>query len=76
MYQEGNHPLLPVYVQDCKIKAFMIMIESFFNNRKSNIYLCGDFNINLLNYYYYHNAKYILDSIFMQNLYPCINRPT
>ena len=59
-----------------KIEACIDIIESFFNNNKSDIYICGDFNINLLNYYHHHNTKYFLDSFIMLNLYPCINQPT
>ena len=31
---------------DSKIVACIDIIESFFNDKKSDIYLCGDFNIN------------------------------
>ena len=57
---------------DSIIEACIDIIESFFNDKKSDIYLCGDFNINLLNYYHHHNTKYFLDSLVMLNLYPCI----
>ena len=61
---------------DSKIEACIDIIESFFNDKKSDIYLCGDFNVNLLNYYHHHNNKFFLDSLVMLNLYPCINQPT
>ena len=32
---------------DSKIEACIDIIESFFNDKKSDIYLCGDFNVNL-----------------------------
>ena len=66
-----------LYIQpDSIIEACIYIIESFFNDKKSDIYLCGDFNINLLNYYHHHNTKYFLDSLVMLNLYPCISQPT
>ena len=61
---------------DSKIEACIDIIESFFDDKKSYIYICGDFNINLWNYYHHHNTKYFLDSLVMLNLYPCIIQPT
>ena len=59
---------------DIKIEAYVDIIESFLNDMKSYIYLCGDFNINFLNCYYHHDTKYFVDSLFI--LDPCINQPT
>ena len=52
---------------DSKIKACIDIIESFFNDKTSDIYLCRYFNINLLNYYHHHDTKYFLDSLVMLN---------
>ena len=49
----------------CKIEAYIDVIESFFYDKKSDAYLCGDFNIKLLNSYHHHNTKYFLDSFVM-----------
>ena len=54
----------------------MDIIESFINDKKLDIYLRGDFNMNLLSYYHHHKIKYFIDSFVMLSLYPCINQPT
>ena len=61
---------------DSKIEACIDIIESFLNDKKSDLYLCGDFNIIFFYYYHHHDTKYFLDSLAMLNLYPCINPPT
>ena len=47
-----------------------------FRNKKSSIYLCGDFNINLLNYDYHKGTRDFLDSLFTLGLYPLIDKPS
>ena len=61
---------------DSKIEACIDIIESFFSDKKSDIYLCEDLSINLLNYYHHHDTKYFLYSLVILNLYHCINQPT
>ena len=51
-----------------KIADFMECIESMFSCIKGSIYICGDFNIDLLQY----NTKFFVD----QMLFPLINKPT
>ena len=43
----------------CKIADFMKCIESMFSCTKGSIYICGDFNIDLLNYNVNNNKKKI-----------------
>lgn len=38
--------------------------------------LCGDFNINLLNYNYNNYTKTFVDHLFTSSLFPLINKPT
>ena len=41
-----------------------------------NIYLCGDFNINLFNYDSNNQVNYFSDSIYSLGLFPLITKPT
>ena len=42
----------------------------------TNNYICGDFNINLLNYDVHDDTKIFVDNVFANGLMPLINRPT
>ena len=45
-------------------------------NKQSNIFLCGDFNINLLNSHKHKGSKDLTQSLLSLSLFPCINRPS
>ena len=51
-------------------------IEKMYRHKRSNIYLCGDFNVNLLNYDNYKGTMDFLNALFSLGLYPCIDKPT
>ena len=51
-------------------------IEKLFINKKRNIYLCGDFNINLLNYNCNNQVNNFLDFIYSLGLYQLITKTT
>ena len=54
----------------------MECIESMFSCTKGTIYICGDLNIDLLNYDVNNNTKKIVDQMFSMSLFPLINQPT
>lgn len=45
-------------------------------NKKSDIYLCGDFNVYLLNYGSETGTRNFVDSLFSLGLFPFIDRPS
>ena len=51
-------------------------IEKLFRNKQRNIYLCGDFNINLFYYNSNNQVNNFLDSIYSLGLFPLITKPT
>ena len=57
------------------IDAITKMLHEVKNKRK-NIILCGDFNINLLNYNFHSGTKEFVDELFSYGLYPVINKPS
>ena len=60
----------------CKIADLMQCIESMFSCIKGSIYICGDFNIDLLNYDV-NNSIYIKNyQMFSMSLFHLINQPT
>ena len=59
-----------------KIADFMECIESMFSCIKGSIYICGDFNNDLLNYNVNNNKKIFVDQMFSMSLFPLINKPT
>ena len=59
-----------------KIDDFMECIESMLSCIKRSIYICGDFNIDLLNYNVNNNTKFFVDQMFSMSLFPLINKPT
>ena len=42
----------------------------------NRLYLCGDFNINLLDHNYNKHVKYFIDSIYSLGCRPLIDKPT
>ena len=61
---------------DSSIDDFINNIEKLFTNKQRNIYLCGDFNINLFNYNSNNQVNNFLDSIYSLGLFPLITKPT
>ena len=59
-----------------KIADFIECIESMFSCIKGSIYICGDFNIDLLNYDVNNSTKNFVDQMFSMSLFPLINQPT
>ena len=59
-----------------KIADFMECIESMLSSIKGAIYICGDFNIDLLSYNVNNNKKKNFDKMFSMSLFPLINKPT
>ena len=57
-----------------KIADFMECIESMFSCTKGSIYICGDFNIDLLNYNVNNNLKKFVDQMFSMSLFTLINQ--
>ena len=47
-----------------------------FSCTKGSIYICRDFNIDLLNYNVNNNTKNFVDQMFSMSLFPLINQPT
>ena len=54
----------------------MECIESMFSCIKGSIYLCCDFNIDLLNYNVNNNTIKFFDQMSTMFLFPIINKPT
>ena len=57
-----------------KIADLMECIESMFSCTKGSIYICGDFNIDLLSYNVNNNKKKILSNVF--NVFISLNEST
>ena len=51
-------------------------MDSMFHYLNDNLYVCGDFNIDLFKYDRKGNIKYLIDLFFSMSLYPLINQPT
>ena len=51
-------------------------LEQMFRNKKTTIYLCGDFNINLLNYDNHKGTRDCIDVLFSLGLFPLICKPS
>ena len=43
---------------------------------KYHLYLCGEFNVNLLNYHHHNGTRDFVDSLVSLSLFPCITKPT
>ena len=59
---------------DSSIDDFINNNEKLFRNKQRNIYLCGDFNINLFNYNSNNLVNNILDSIYSLGLFSLITK--
>ena len=59
-----------------KIDYFTNSIDSMFKGQKGILFLCGDFNINLLDYKLSNHAQHFVYLLFSLSLFPLINRPT
>ena len=51
-------------------------LETTFKNIKSNLYICGDFNVNLLNYDNSSITRTFLDNMIGLGLFPLIDKPS
>ena len=52
------------------------VINKIFMNRQSNIILCSNFNINLLNSHKHKGSQDFTESLLSLGLFPCISRPS
>ena len=52
----------------------MLATLEFFKN--NNVYLCGDFNVDLLKYNEHQNSRNFINTMFSYGYYPMINYPT
>ena len=59
-----------------KINYFTNLIDSMFRSIKGILFLCEDFNINLLDYKLNNHTQNFVDLLFSMSLFPLINRPT
>ena len=58
------------------IETTINVTNKMFINKQSNIFLCGDFNINLLNSHKHKGSKDFTESLLSLGLSPFINRPS
>ena len=56
------------------IETTIDVINKMSMNKQSDIFLCGDFNINLLNSHRHKGSKGFTESLLILGLFPCINR--
>ena len=61
---------------DSKISQSIDIIENALKNVKCHLCICGDFNVNLLNYHYHNETTNFIDSLVSLNPFQCINKPT
>ena len=59
-----------------KIDYFTNLIDGMFRSIKGILFMCGDFNINLLDYNLNNHTQHFADLLFSLSLFPLINRPT
>ena len=59
-----------------KIDHFTCSIDSMFKSKKGIVFLCGDFNINLLDYKLNNHTQHSVDLLFSMSLFLLINMPT
>ena len=59
-----------------KVDYFTNSVDSMFKSIKGILFLCGDFNINLLDYKLNNHTQHFVDLLFSLSLFPLINRPT
>ena len=48
----------------------------FSNSRTKTVYLCGNFNVDLLQYDKHADTNHFVDQLFSFGLHPLITRPT
>ena len=59
------------------INEFSDKLEEMFSNLKNKVlYICGDFNIDLLKEQNHSQTKYFIDTMFSMGLYPLITKPS
>ena len=60
------------------VDSFIDVLNNLFSSlsKRKNIYLCGDFNINLLNAESHKATRDYLNFLYSLGLYPLINKPT
>ena len=58
------------------IQTTIDVINNIYMNKQSNIFQCGDFNINLLNSHKHKGSKDFTESLLSLGLFPCIIRPS
>lgn len=58
------------------IDVFIDNIEKLYLHKKSDTYICGDFNINLLNHESHNGTRNFLNLLFSLGFYPLIDKPT
>ena len=51
-------------------------IEELYRNNRKDVYLCGDFNVNLFDYQGQEAIRDFTDTIFSLGLFPLIDKPT
>ena len=59
-----------------KIDYFTNSMDIMSKSKKGILFLCGDFNINLLEYKLNNHTEHFVDLLFALSLFPLINRPT
>ena len=66
-----------VYKQpQSSITYFTDHMDNMFHSLDGNLYVCGDFNIDVSEYDRKSNIKYFIDHFISMSLYPLINKPT
>ena len=65
----------PSSVNDDFIKKLKSTLKKA-SKEKKKIIICGDFNLNLLNFEYDKNVSTFLSTMFQNNFQPCIMEPT
>ena len=58
------------------IETFSDKIEEMFRCKTTPLYICGDFNVNLLSYENHKSTEYFVNQMFSLALFPLIVRPT
>ena len=61
---------------DTCMDTFTDSIDNLLKNNKQKIYLCGDFNIDLIKAHNHHTTRHFINTIFGMGFHPLINKPT
>ena len=76
LLQKQNIIVSSIHTQpNSKIDYFTNSIDSMFKSQKGILFLCGDFNINLLDYKLNNHTQHFVDLLFTLSLFPLINSP-